>query len=77
MNIADYFVLVISILMIVVVMLQTSKDDINDAFNGSKTELFKDQKTRGAELFLQRSTIVIAVLFIALVIVSVVLHSTL
>ena len=53
MNVADYFVLVISILMIIVVMLQSSKDDINDAFNGSKTELFKDQKTRGIELFLQ------------------------
>ncbi len=77
MNVADYFVLVISILMIIVVMLQSSKDDINDAFNGSKTELFKDQKTRGIELFLQRSTIVIGILFIAIVIVSVVLHTTL
>ena len=76
MNVADYFVLIASILMIVVVMLQTSKDDINDAFNGSKTDLFKNQKARGAELFLQRSTIVIACLFIALVIVSVVLHTT-
>lgn len=77
MNVADYFVLVISILMIIVVMLQSSKDDINDAFNGSKTELFKDQKTRGIELFLQRSTIFIGILFIAIVIVSVVLHTTL
>ena len=77
MNIADYFVLVFSILMIIVVMLQTSKDDINDAFNGSKTELFKDQKVWGAELFLQRSTLVIAIIFIALVITSVVLHTTL
>ena len=77
MNIADYFVLVFSILMIIVVMLQTSKDDINDAFNGSKTDLFKDQKVRGAELVLQRATIVIAILFVALVIVSVFLHTTL
>ncbi len=77
MNIADYFVLVFSILMIIVVMLQTSKDDINDAFNGSKTDLFKDQKVRGAELVLQRATIVIAIFFVALVIVSVFLHTTL
>ena len=77
MNIADYFVLVFSILMIMVVMLQTSKDDINDAFNGSKTDLFKDQKVRGAELVLQRATIVIAIFFVALVIVSVFLHTTL
>ena len=77
MNIADYFVLVFSILMIIVVMLQTSKDDMNDAFNGSKTDLFKDQKVRGAELVLQRATIVIAIFFVALVIVSVFLHTTL
>ena len=77
MNIADYFVLVFSILMIIVVMLQTSKDDINDAFNGSKTDLFKDQKVRGAELVLQCATIVIAIFFVALVIVSVFLHTTL
>ena len=77
MNIADYFVLVFSILMIIVVMLQTSKDDINDAFNGSKTDLFKDQKVRGAELVLQRATIVIAIFLVALVIVSVFLHTTL
>ena len=76
MNIADYFVLVFSILMIIVVMLQTSKDDINDAFNGSKTDLFKDQKVRGAELVLQRATIVVAIFFVALVIVSVFLHTT-
>ena len=76
MNIADYFVLAVSILLIIIVMMQTSKDDINDAFNGGKTDLFKNQKTRGSELFLQRSTLVLAV-YIALVITAVVLHTTL
>lgn len=70
----DYIVLVLSILMIVVVLLQSSKDDINDAFNGSKSELFKTQKTRGVELLLQRVTAVLSVLFIASVITSVALH---
>ena len=51
-----------------------SKDDINDAFNGSKSELFKNQKTRGVELLLQRVTIVLGVLFVASVITSVALH---
>ncbi len=77
MNIADYFVLAVSILLIIIVMMQTSKDDINDAFNGGKTDLFKNQKTRGSELFLQRSTLVLAVVYIALVITAVVLHTTL
>ena len=70
----DYILLVLAIALIVVVMMQNSKDDINDAFNGSKSELFKNQKTRGVELVLQRATIVIAVLFVASVITSVALH---
>ncbi len=55
-------------------MMQNSKDDINDAFNGSKSELFKNQKTRGVELVLQRTTLVLGILFIAAVITSVALH---
>lgn len=71
----DIFVCIVAILLIIIVMLQGSKDDINDAFNGSKSELFKNQKTRGVELILQRTTAVIAILFIVLVITSVALHT--
>ena len=74
MDIFDILLLIVSIFLIVVVLLQSSKDDINDAFNGSKSELFKNQKTRGIELVLQRATIVIAVLFVASVVTSVALH---
>ena len=70
----DYIILVISVLLIIIVMMQNSKDDINDAFNGSKSELFKNQKTRGLELLLERSTAVLSVLFIISVVVSVALH---
>ena len=70
----DYILLVLAIALIVIVMMQNSKDDINDAFNGSKSELFKNQKTRGLELVLQRTTVVIAILFIACVVTSVALH---
>ena len=70
----DYIVLVLSSALIAIVMMQNSKDDINDAFNGSKSELFKNQKTRGVELLLQRVTIVLGVLFVASVITSVALH---
>ena len=72
--IADIFVFIVSILLIVIVMLQGSKDDINDAFNGSKSDLFKNQKTRGVELFMQRATACIAVVYIALVITSLCVH---
>ncbi len=70
----DYIVLVLSVFLIAIVMMQNSKDDINDAFNGSKSELFKNQKTRGVELVLQRTTLVLGILFIAAVITSVALH---
>lgn len=73
--IIDIFVFIVAILLIIIVMLQGSKDDINDAFNGSKSELFKNQKTRGIELFMQRSTAVLAIVFVALVITSIALHS--
>jgi preprotein translocase subunit SecG len=72
--IIDIFVALVSILLIVIVMLQASKDDINDAFNGSKSELFKEQKVRGIELFMQRATIVLAILFVCLVIASILIH---
>jgi preprotein translocase subunit SecG len=69
------FVAIVAILLIIIVMLQGSKDDINDAFNGSKSDLFKNQKTRGVELFMQRTTAGLAVVYIALVLVSVFLHT--
>ena len=73
--IIDIFVVLVEILLINIVMLQGSKDDINDAFNGSKSDLFKNQKTRGIELFMQRTTAGLAVLFVTLVIVAVIIHS--
>jgi len=72
--IIDIFVFLVAILLVVIVMLQGSKDDINDAFNGSKSDLFKNQKTRGIEMFMQRTTAVLAILFIGLVVASVAIH---
>ncbi len=71
----DIFIFIVSILLITIVMLQSSKDDINDAFNGSKSDLFKEQKVRGVELFMQRATMVIAIVFVVLVITSVAIHT--
>ncbi len=72
----DVIILIISIALIVIVMLQNSKDDINDAFSGTKTELFKNQKTRGIELFLSRGTMVLALLFILFVLIAAVLQNS-
>ena len=70
MTFLDICIIIVSILLIIIVMLQNSKDDINDAFSGSKTDLFKNQKTRGIDLVLQRGTMVLAILFFVLVIIA-------
>lgn len=70
MHVIDWFILVISLFLIVIVMMQNSKDDINDAFSGSKTDLFKNQKTRGIDLVLERATFVLAVAFFVLIIIA-------
>lgn len=70
MHVIDWFILVISLFLIVIVMMQNSKDDINDAFSGSKTDLFKNQKTRGIDLVLERATLVLAVSFFVLIIIA-------
>lgn len=75
MYVIDIFIFIVSVLLITIVMLQSSKDDINDAFNGSKSDLFKEQKVRGVELFMQRATMVIAIVFVVLVITSVAIHT--
>lgn len=70
MGVLDVFIIIFAILLIIIVVMQESKDNINDAFSGQKTELFKNQKTRGIELFFQRATAVIAIIFFVLIIVS-------
>jgi len=71
MLVIDWFILIIAILLIVIVTLQNSSDDINDAFSGSKTDLFKNQKVRGVDLWLQRTTALLAIAFFVLAIVEV------
>ena len=69
MDFFDILLLIVSILLIIIVLLQSSKDDINDAFSGGKTELFKNQKSRGLEAVLQKATWVIGILFFVLAII--------
>jgi len=66
----DYIALISSILLIVSVMLQQSSDDISDAFSGEKSELFKDKKSRGLELFLFRTSAILTVVVIVTVLLS-------
>jgi len=66
----DFIALISTILLIGVVLIQQSSDDISDAFSGEKSELFKNRKTRGFELFLTRSTIVLSIVLIISVLIS-------
>lgn len=76
MNWADILIFILSILLILTVGTQQSQDSVKDAFSGEKSDLFKDQKARGFELFLMRSAFVFALAFVSLIFVSLYLHSS-
>ena len=73
MKAIDYIVLVVALLLIVLIMMQESKDNIQDAFSGEKTDLFKNQKQRGIEKVMSLVTAFVAVLFIILTFVATVI----
>ncbi len=66
----DWIAIVSAVLLIVVVLLQSSDDNIQDAFSGEKSELFKNKKIRGMELFLTRASIILSVVMIVSVVLS-------
>lgn len=61
----DIVLLIVSLILITLVVLQSSKDSISNAFSGEKSELFNNQKQRGFELLLSRATAGASALFIA------------
>ena len=59
--------IIVSLALIVVVLLQSGKSaGLSGAISGGAEQLFGKQKARGMELVLHRTTIVLAVAFIAL-----------
>ena len=66
----DWIAVISSVLLIIAVLLQSSDDNIQDAFSGEKSELFKNKKIRGMELFLTRSSIVLSVVMIVSIVLS-------
>ena len=61
---ADILLLIISVVLISLVVLQGSKDDIAQAFSGEKSELFANKKERGFDLFMSRITYSTIALFL-------------
>ena len=64
---------VLSLLLITLVMVQESKDDVKNTFSGEKSDLFKNQKQRGSELVLTRITLGISIAFVLFSILTIVL----
>lgn len=59
--------IIVSILMIIVIAMQPTKtNSASTAFVGGAKQLFGRQKTRGFEAVLQKTTVVLGVLFFAL-----------
>ncbi len=66
----DYFIVFDAIFLAIIVMMMRSTDNINDAFSGEKSELFKNKKTRGFELFLMRAAAVLSAILVVAVVLS-------
>ena len=73
MKAIDYIVLVVALLLIVLIMMQESKDNIQDAFSGEKSDLFKNQKQRGLEKVMSIVTAIVAITFLILTFVATVI----
>ena len=70
MRFYDYFLLLVSIFLIVIIVLQNSKDDVSKAFSGEKSELFANQKQRGIEKVINITTAVLSIVFFVLCVLS-------
>ena len=63
--------LIISILLIVIVLLQSGKaESAAQIFSGSSSDLFSNRKERGSELFISRVTLVLGLSFFVICLVS-------
>jgi preprotein translocase subunit SecG len=69
MNFVDVILVVVCIVLTTLVAVQSAKGDLGEAITGANSELFKNQKERGAELFLSRATLISVVLLIVLAVV--------
>lgn len=66
MSFWDIFLLIVSCLLIVIIILQESKEDANKAFTGEKSALFSERKKIGIEVWIGRVTAILAISFFVL-----------
>ncbi len=59
-------VIIVSILLIVLVLLQSGKAESADIIQGGNSDLFANRKERGLELFISRLTLLLGIIFFVL-----------
>ena len=72
MNWYDFLLLIISLALILIIVLQNSKDDASSAFSGQKSEM-ATQKQRGPEKVINQITTVLSIVFFVVAILVVIL----
>ncbi len=61
--------MIISVLLIIIVLLQSGKAESGNIITGGNADLFMNRKERGGELFITRATYVLGILFFVLCII--------
>ncbi|MBQ6547167.1 MAG: preprotein translocase subunit SecG [Bacilli bacterium] len=65
MEIVKGILLVICGILIVLVLMQSSKStDVNNIMSGGTSDLFKNRKERGSELVISRLTLILGLVFV-------------
>ncbi len=65
----DILLFIVSCLLIVIIILQESKEDAANAFTGEKSAQLSNQKKVGIEVLISRSTTVLSILFFVLTLI--------
>lgn len=66
LGVVDVLFMIVSVILIILVALQSSKQGLSDSLTGGNSELFKNQKERGAEAYIVRATYISSVIFVIL-----------
>ncbi len=69
MTIWDWLLFIVSCFLILIIILQESKEDASSAFSGEKSALFTDRKKIGIEVWISRITTILSILLFVLSIV--------
>ena len=70
----EVVLLVVSVLLITVVLLQSDKSEsVSNVLLGATSDLFKNRKERGFELFISRFTLILGILFFVICLIMSVL----